>query len=328
MQKPSYGVLVARCQVPELHEGHLWLFNEVKARHERVIIFLGVKPIGATYKNPLDFETRKAMVQTLYPTFNVLPLPDLPTDEAWSKLLDSRIRELADYGDVTLYGSRDSFTGHYFGAFTPVELTMPYELRNVNGTDIRAALTNQVRASADFRAGVIHAVTNIRPQVKATVDVVITHMALEPSKTGKREDGIGKFTQYFLLAQKPWETTQWRFVGGFSEPTTPTYEYDVVREAMEETGLAIEDVHYIGSALIPDWRWAGEPDQIKSLIFTGTSMTMGGKANDDIARLKWFKASELAESLFVDTHKVIWNVVKAHFNLTEGKATYAASNSL
>ena len=312
--KPSYGVLVCRCQVPTLHEGHLWLFNEVKARHERVIIFLGVKPIGATYKNPLDFETRKAMIQAAYPTFNVLPLPDLPTDEAWSKVLDTRIRELADYGDVTLYGSRDSFTGHYFGSFKPVELTMPYDLRTINGTDIRAVVTNQVRATADFRAGVIHAVTNLRPQVKATVDVVITHYALKNGGKWVSPTDGPEYNQYFLLGRKP-NRTQWQFIGGFSEPSTPSYEYDAKREVMEETGLDVHSLTYIGSALIPDWRWAGEPDQIKSLIFKAESMTMGGKAADDIAEIGWFKASELHDELFVDTHKVIWNVVKTHFKL-------------
>jgi bifunctional NMN adenylyltransferase/nudix hydrolase len=320
MQKPSYGVLVARCQVHKLHEGHLALFNEVKARHNRVILFLGVKPIGATYKNPLDFETRKAMVQAEFPDFNILPLPDLPTDEAWSSLLDNRIRELADYGDVTLYGSRDSFVPHYTGSYKPVELTLPHSVRAANGTDIRAELTNKVIESADFRAGVIHAITNLRPQVKATVDIVITHL-------DSTIPGLQGPTRYFLLGQKPGES-RWRFIGGFSEPTTPSYEFDAKREAMEETGLPIEDLKYIGSALIPDWRWAGEPDQIKTLIFTGTSMTMGGRANDDIAKVKWVKASELADSLFIDTHKPIWNLVKTYFNLTEGKATYAASNSL
>lgn len=312
MQKPSYGVIVARCQVHKLHEGHLALFNEVKARHSRVILFLGVKPIGATYKNPLDFETRKAMVQADFPEFNILPLPDLPTDAAWSNLLDSRIRELADYGDVTLYGSRDSFVPHYTGSYKPVELTLPHEVRAANGTDIRAELTNSVIQSADFRAGVIHAITNLRPQVKATVDVVIMHWASEKG-TGKREDGLG-LVQYFLLGQKPGESL-WRFVGGFSEPTTPSYEFDATREAMEETGLDIQNLEYIGSTLIPDWRWAGEPDQIKSLIFTGTSMTMGGKANDDIAKVKWVKASELDETVFISTHQPIWNIVKKHFNL-------------
>lgn len=313
MVKPSYGVLVARCQVHKLHEGHLALFNEVRTRHNRVILFLGVKPIGATYNNPLDFETRKAMVQAEFPDFNVLPLPDLKTDEAWSAVLDNRIRELADYGDVTLYGSRDSFVPHYTGSFKPVELTLPYAVRKANGTEIRAGLTNTVIQSADFRAGVIHAITNLRPQCKATVDIVITHEALLPW-TAPGKDATHLVT-YFLLGQKPGEN-QWRFIGGFSEPTTPTYEFDVVREAQEETGLAIEDVEYIGSALIPDWRWAGEPDQIKTLVFTGKSMTMGGRADDDIAKLQWFKASELKDGMFIDTHRLsVWPLVKAHFNL-------------
>lgn len=299
--KPSYGVLVARCQIPNLHEGHLWLFNEVKARHERVILFLGVNPVGSTYKNPLDFETRKAMVQAAFPSFSVLPLPDLPTDEAWSKMLDDRIRELADYGDVTLYGSRDSFTSHYFGVFKPIELAMPHNLRAINGTEIRAEITNKVLASADFRAGVIHAITNLRPQCKATVDIAIYH-----------KNSAGEVDE-LLLGQKPNENL-WRFIGGFSEPTTPSYEFDAKREVQEETGLDIQNLTYIDSSLITDWRWAGNPDQIKSLIFVGESITLCGKANDDIARLKWFKYTELHEGLFMDVHKKVWSIVKKHFD--------------
>ncbi len=288
------------------------LFNEVKARHNRVILFLGVKPIGATYKNPLDFETRKAMIQAEYPDFNILPLPDTKSDEQWSRNLDNRIRELADYGSVTLYGSRDSFIPHYFGDYKPVELTLPAEVSKANGTDIRAELTNTIIRSADFRAGVIHAITNLRPQVKATVDIVITHENRLPW-TAPGPDACHT-VRYFLLGQKPGESL-WRFIGGFSEPTTPSYEFDAKREVMEETGLDISDLKYIGSALIPDWRWGGEPDQIKTLIFTGKASTMGGSPDDDIAKLRWFKESELEESLFIDTHAIIFSIVKKHFNL-------------
>ena len=315
--KPSYGVLVARVQTSHLHEGHLWLLKEVQSLHSRVILFLGTTPIGSTYKNPLDFETRRLMVQELFPNFNVLPLPDMYSDEAWSRNLDNRIRELADYGDVTLYGSRDSFIPHYKGSFTPVELTMPHALKSLTGTEIRANLTNEVRASADFRAGVIHAMTNIRPSVKATVDAVIFH-----------RDASGRVDK-FLLAQKPGETL-WRFVGGFSEPTTPSYEFDVVREAMEETGLEITNVKFIGSMLVPDWRWLGEPDQIKTSIFAGESMTLGGTAMDDIANLKWHNIEDLDGSMFSTVHKGIFQIVYKHFeedfktyNRVKGKAQVA-----
>src|ERR1700739_1659693 len=111
---------------------------------------------------------------------------------------------------------------------------MPHDLRNINGTEIRATVPNQVRPSADFRAGVIHAITNKRPVTLATVDVVITHKAVEAAGKGLEAN---RFVTYFLLAQKPWETTQWRFVGGFSEPDGDSYEQNAKREAMEETGF-------------------------------------------------------------------------------------------
>lgn len=233
MQKPNYGVLIARCQVPSLHAGHLELFNEVKNRHQRVILFLGQKPIGSTYNNPLDFETRKAMVQATFPEFIILPLTDTMSDEQWSKNLDGKIREIVDYGEVTLYGARDSFVPHYSGSFKPVELTLSYSVRDVSGTDIRAKVTNTVMESAEFRAGVIHALTNLRPSVKATVDIVIVH-----------KNAMGDVT-HFLLGRKPGEPN-YRFVGGFSEPTTPSYEFDAKREAMEETGLGIQNLTFIG----------------------------------------------------------------------------------
>ncbi len=302
MQKPSYGVLVARCQVDNLHEGHLALFNEVKARHNRVILFLGQKPIGATYKNPLDFETRKAMVQAIYPDFVILPLTDTKEDTMWSRNLDNKILEIADYGDVILYGSRDSFVPHYHGIFKPVELTLPKILDGISGTDIRAKITNTVMESAAFRAGNIYALTNLRPQVKATVDIVIYH----------RDENN---SLYFLLGRKPAESL-FRFIGGFSDSDTSPFELDAIREVKEETGLDVSKVEYIGSSYIPDWRWEGEPDNIKTLIFIAEAPSMEGKADDDIADLRWLPASLLQPKSLIDTHRdsILPHVVR-HFNL-------------
>lgn len=313
MQKPDYGVLVARCQVDELHEGHLALFREVKARHNRVILFLGQKTIGSTYNNPLDYETRKAMVQAKFPDFFISPLSDTQGDMQWSLNLDARIAEIADYGDVTLYGGRDSFVPHYKGKYKPVELTLPQTVLGHSGTDIRARLTNTVIEDPAFRAGVIYALTNLRPQCKATVDIVITHHKLLPGD-GTRQNSMNMELN-FLLGRKP-GVDKWQFIGGFSEPKTPTYEEDAAREAKEETGLDVTNVTFIGSALVPDWRWKGEPDQIKTLIFTGSSDTMDAVASDDIAEVKWFPAHLLKEDLFTETHKTsVFPVVYKHFRL-------------
>jgi bifunctional NMN adenylyltransferase/nudix hydrolase len=308
--------------VHELHDGHLALFSEVRARHNRVILFLGQKPIGMTYNNPLDFETRKAMIQAKFPDFLILPLTDTKEDATWSRTLDSKIGEIADFGDVTLYGGRDSFVPHYTGRFKPVELNLPISITSKvenSGTYIRNKLTNTIMESADFRAGVIYALTNIRPSVKATVDVVITH-----DVTGDPHlEGL-----YILLGRKPGESL-WRFPGGFSEPDGTTYEFNAKREAMEETGLSLEDLTYIGSAAVPDWRWNGEPDQIKTSVFTGKSITMGGKAADDLAEIKWFNASDLHDGLFIDTHRVsVWPLVKKHFKLNQDVADEMGAKDL
>jgi bifunctional NMN adenylyltransferase/nudix hydrolase len=243
------------------------------------------------------------MVQASYPEFVILPLTDTKSDEVWSKNLDRQIREVADYGDITLYGGRDSFVPHYHGDFTPVELCLPISIQGHSGTDIRAKLTNTIMESAEFRAGVIYAITNLRPQVKATVDIVITY-----------NDSASGFITHFLLGRKPGED-KWRFIGGFSEPDTPSYEYDAAREAKEETGLDVVNVQFIGSTLVPDWRWKGEPDQIKTLIFTARAKTFEGTAGDDITAVRWVPIEEMEESLFIDTHKGIFNIVKSYFNL-------------
>src|SRR5208337_4934210 len=100
MNKPSYGVIVGRFQVHELHDGHLELFRQVKARHNRVIVFVGVAGARGTKHNPLDFETRKRMIQAKFPDFTVLPIADQMTDEMWSRVLDTKIGEVAGYSEV------------------------------------------------------------------------------------------------------------------------------------------------------------------------------------------------------------------------------------
>ena len=51
--KPT-GVIIARFQTPALHEGHLSLIRQVKQKHNRLIIVLGVSPVKGSRKNPLD----------------------------------------------------------------------------------------------------------------------------------------------------------------------------------------------------------------------------------------------------------------------------------
>jgi bifunctional NMN adenylyltransferase/nudix hydrolase len=307
MNNPNYGIIVGRFQVNDLHDGHMELFRIVRSRHNRVLVFIGTSPTGLSRNNPLDYETRRRMIQAKFPDISTAPLPDQESDELWSGNLDNEIRKhlSADFGDITLYGGRDSFVPHYHGRYKPVEL--PIEGKS-SGTEIRDRITNTVMESSDFRSGIIYAVNNIRPRVVACVDVIITRESSHPLRPGI-------INKSFLMAQKPGEIG-WRFVGGHAEVTSPDFESDAKREAYEETGCDINSLKYIGSALIDDWRWRKDPDKIKTLVYLGWTSAAHAKAHDDVSSVQWFEVFPP----IVPSHRPIYELLKKHLESTHAHA--------
>ena len=59
----QHGVIIGRFQTPELHSEHIKLIQYVLDRHEKVILFLGVSTTLANKKHPMDFITRKYMIE-------------------------------------------------------------------------------------------------------------------------------------------------------------------------------------------------------------------------------------------------------------------------
>ena len=171
----TIGALVGRFQVHELHEAHHYLIDQVVKNHKKVILFLGVPKVVGTKKNPLDFESRKKMIQHHYPEIVILALPDFGDDKRWSHELDKRIKEVYPIGDVLMYGGRDSFIPYYKnggGQFDCQELDEYGTF--VSGTEVRKMVSEEVKDSADFRAGVIYQSYNQYPKVHPCVDVAIT----------------------------------------------------------------------------------------------------------------------------------------------------------
>ena len=111
--KYTIGCLCGRFQVHELHEAHHYIIDQVVKNHKKVILFLGVPKVVGTKKNPLDFESRKKMIQHHYPEIVILALPDFSDDKRWSQELDKRIKEVYPIGDILMYGGRDSFIPYY-----------------------------------------------------------------------------------------------------------------------------------------------------------------------------------------------------------------------
>ena len=73
------GVVIGRFQVPELHDAHKELLQKVLSIHKRVILFLGLAPDSCkcSYNNPLDYATRKAMIEKVFPQIEVLYIKDI-----------------------------------------------------------------------------------------------------------------------------------------------------------------------------------------------------------------------------------------------------------
>ena len=252
MENPTQaGVLIGRFQVPEIHKGQRNTIEAVFARHKRVIILLGVSPVRISNRNPLDFLTRKLMIEKAFPKAIVMPIKDMPDDLNWSKAVDSHIEDAIGDMSVTLYGSRDSFIPHYFGRYKTVELPASLDL---SGTQAREAASNEIRGERAYRVGIIYASSNRYAISYQCVDAIIWRAVDKKILLGrKKTDKAG----------------QWRFIGGFVNPDDESLDVAASREAIEETGgISLHPPKYLFSMRVSDWRYTKEKDKIMTAVFS------------------------------------------------------------
>ena len=289
----SIGVIVARFQVAELTEGHKELLEFVlNKHHNQNVIFLGVAPTKATKNNPLDYDSRRRMIEEAYPgEFTILFQEDRPTDQQWSEELDASIAVIANGRDVVLYGSRDSFGKHYFGKYEFCEVPQHVYC---SGTNQRQLTGKTVKSSSDWRKGCIYATQNRYPTVYPTVDCAIFD-----------DDKL----EYIYLARKENEKLL-RFVGGFTDPKDSSFEAAAKREAAEETGLETEVIGYLGSIKIDDFRYRGEVDKIITSFFAMKKIFGKPEAKDDIYELRKVAVKDLMEENIIPEHRVLFNMLK------------------
>jgi bifunctional NMN adenylyltransferase/nudix hydrolase len=128
-----------------------------------------------------------------------------------------------------------------------------------------------------------------------------------------------KYGDSQVLLGKKHNSTQWRFPGGFSDPADDNYEAAARRELQEECGdIEINDLQYIGSAKIDDWRYRSEEDKIITLFFKAQWVFGNEKASDDLKELAWFQIKELTTMIKNGTlakeHHVLVNMLLKNLN--------------
>jgi bifunctional NMN adenylyltransferase/nudix hydrolase len=314
VKKSTIGVLVMRAQVHNLTDGHKGIIGQVLKHHKKTLIFLGVSPAKLTQNNPLDFFTRKAMFDETYPAdefknLQVIAIKDTGNDETWSKNLDERIDDIGDTGSVTLYGSRDGFTPHYFGNFPVIELK---ETKSISGSEVRKMVGDEVKSDPNFRLGIIYATRNRYPITYPTVDAAIW----------REEHGV---MQLLMARKKNDEKNKWRFVGGFIDANRDASADDAVkREVREEVpNITVGEPEYIGTTAIDDWRYRNEVDSIMTTFFLMQYQWGSIEAADDIEETKWFDADEILDHqegyVVVNEHDVLTKLLKAYLNKAQKK---------
>jgi len=297
------GIIIGRFQVAKLHTAHIELFNHVIEKHTRVHVFLGVSPLPTSYKNPLPFEARRQMIETEFPSVRCYPLQDFKSDDRWVSNLDSLIKNIEITDSVTLYGGRESFINTYkshHGKFNCIEL-VPDEYTNMfSGTVDRQDISKNIVNNEGFRSGIIWTNFHKFPTVYTTVDMMI----LNPKRT------------HVLLCKKFKDDTKWRFVGGFSDVSSGTFEQDAIREVKEETCLRFENVQYITNHKMRDWRYSDNYDGIKTLFFIGIGHGEP-TPQDDIAVVKWFDVELFMRKNDLSNDSYVNVLIPEHMPLVE-----------
>ena len=162
----NVGVIVSRMQVPYLTESHINLIKSIQARHQVLVILLGVTK-DVSIKNPFSFTFRKQMIaKLLRSSDSIVPLPDMEDNKAWVENVDRIIGSLTDGGAI-LYGGRDSFIPYYKkdnGVYVTQEL-LPED--NDSGTELRnIAATKIPDYSKEVAEAIIYTIANHIPETK------------------------------------------------------------------------------------------------------------------------------------------------------------------
>ena len=182
--KKQIGVVIGRFQVPRLalHPGYRALLTHVAHENDRVVVLLG-EAAYPDQRNPLTFSHRQAMFAEEYPAFQVLPLPDEPSDANWVCHLDALVTSVLQAeapAMVRLYGGRDSFLATYHrhgGQLATValpDLTSPAHC----ATDIRRRIWEEQRSSPDIRTGLIQAWEGVGALLRPPADAQTPQLTL------------------------------------------------------------------------------------------------------------------------------------------------------
>ena len=314
--KNSVGVIVSRFQIDELSLGHKHLIDYVSKRHDKMLIALGVSPRINSKRDPMDFLTRKMMVEDFFikehirVKLEVLSIEDKSSNHVWSESLDALIEQHFPRHKVVLYGGRDSFLRHYRGKLEGKTIRDKKEF--TNATLRRVFISKHPEATPNFRRGVIYAAEKQYPHLYMCADIAVVKQIDEHGKTLE--------TPQVLLGRKH-AGDHLRFPGGFVDPSDECLEAAAFREMQEEAGTGIVPaggegytaMEYIASMIIDDWRYpATGKDRIMTSFFYLPYGWGPPKAGDDLVEINWYDLNSKTKSQLGPFHQNLFDTLSSY----------------
>lgn len=301
----SAGVVVGRFQVPDLHEGHKKLISIAHVNHKKLIVFIACTIVKGSDRDPLDYDTRAAMVKYQFPDAIVLPIYDHPCDKKWSQILDGEIYKQVGRSGAVLYSSKGGFHKYYHGDY---KVRYTPEIDFYRGTEIREIAGQIVPTSKEGRCGVIYGIVNQYPRLFHTVDAAVI------------KNDEGKLS--VLLGIKR-DMEGLRFPGGFVDQNDKTFEAAAQREVYEECGgINTDEYEYVCSGIVDDWRFRNRPENIMSTFFKckylwGTYHEACNKQDSEFTSLKFYPINKATLFKMAGTHQPFFRSLIINVSKTE-----------
>lgn len=291
------GIIIGRFQIDELHTAHKQLIETVINNHSHVVIVLGLSPIECSQKNPLDYRTRKVLLQTAYPNVDIVYLNDMRYNDDWSDALDKVIQSVTrSHQSICLYGGRDSFIPYYSGKYQTQELTLK-ESAFISATSRRKLIRNTIVNDADFRKGIIYATASIQPMAFPAISLAIYDTSYN-----------------HILLGKTVTDRQYNFITDYL-PIKKTFENFAVEVCFNKTGLKIDkkNLKKQDSYIIDDWRYRSENDSVITQLYTTTVNFGQVEPKGDLVMLTWIKLSDILEYISAEHYEMAHFLYKCQY---------------
>ena len=144
-KKYDYTIYIGRFQ--PIHNGHIKVIDEAMLVSDKIIIICGSIDKFNTEKNPLSFDQRKMLIESVIESkysgrYHIIGVKDMPKESDWNKGILSQVNNISGNSkNIAIIGHFKDDSSYYLKNFPMWGLVTVDNHMNINATDIRKAIT-------------------------------------------------------------------------------------------------------------------------------------------------------------------------------------------